>query len=37
MGMLKKYGVFALGVIAVILVVRFIKPYLPATVQGFLP
>lgn len=37
MGKLKTYGLFALGVIATLVVLRFVKPYLPAAVQGWLP
>jgi len=37
MDKVKKFGLFALGVVAVLLVIRFAKPYLPAAVQGFLP
>ena len=33
----KKYGMFALGVLIVLLLVRLIKPMLPAAVQGYLP
>jgi len=37
MDKIKKYGLFALGVVAVLLVIRFAKPYMPQAVQGFLP
>lgn len=37
MGKLKTYGMFALGVLATLIVVRFVKPYLPAAIQGYLP
>lgn len=37
MSKLKTYGMFALGVIAVLLVVRIVKPMLPANVAAWLP
>jgi len=37
MDKIKKYGLFALGVVLVLLVVRIVKPMLPAGVQGWLP
>lgn len=37
MDKVKKYGFFALGVIAVLFVVRLAKPALPESVGKFLP
>lgn len=37
MDKIKKYGLFAIGVLAVIVVARMVKPMLPASVQGWIP
>lgn len=37
MDKVKKYGMFALGVIAVLFVVRLVKPMLPEAVGKYLP